>query len=85
MNLLDGGLTFENETLKSSEAAAKLLFKIIKGSLTLFNTFLHDTDSSMITLINHSKIIEIDFLISNKASFAETPTVASIISKLMDL
>uniref|UniRef100_A0A915JZ81 Uncharacterized protein n=1 Tax=Romanomermis culicivorax TaxID=13658 RepID=A0A915JZ81_ROMCU len=33
----------------------------------------------MITLMNHLKIIESDFLIYSKAAFAKTPTAASIL------
>uniref|UniRef100_A0A915HX73 Uncharacterized protein n=1 Tax=Romanomermis culicivorax TaxID=13658 RepID=A0A915HX73_ROMCU len=40
--------------------------------------------TSIITLFNHFKIIEIDYLISSGTAFADTPPAASIISKLME-
>uniref|UniRef100_A0A915L6U9 Uncharacterized protein n=1 Tax=Romanomermis culicivorax TaxID=13658 RepID=A0A915L6U9_ROMCU len=39
----------------------------------------HNRNSLMITLFNHLNIVDIDFLISSKAAFVETPTAASII------
>uniref|UniRef100_A0A915JPW0 Catalase core domain-containing protein n=1 Tax=Romanomermis culicivorax TaxID=13658 RepID=A0A915JPW0_ROMCU len=39
---------------------------------------------TLFNLFNHFAIIEIDFLISSKAAFAETPPVASIVSKGTD-
>uniref|UniRef100_A0A915KDH8 Uncharacterized protein n=1 Tax=Romanomermis culicivorax TaxID=13658 RepID=A0A915KDH8_ROMCU len=40
--------------------------------------------SLRITLLNYFKIIDIDFMFSTTAAFAETPPVASIITKWME-
>uniref|UniRef100_A0A915KH92 Uncharacterized protein n=1 Tax=Romanomermis culicivorax TaxID=13658 RepID=A0A915KH92_ROMCU len=54
----------------------------MEGWLTLLNKFLlYETDSLMITIFNHSRIIEIDFQIYGKAAFDKTATAASIISR----
>uniref|UniRef100_A0A915L735 Uncharacterized protein n=1 Tax=Romanomermis culicivorax TaxID=13658 RepID=A0A915L735_ROMCU len=50
--------------------------------LDIFNAVCNE--SLMTSLFNYFKIIEIGFLISSKAAFAEPLTAASIISKWME-